>query len=566
MRHQLIAFCLLFAGICGLAAADCICPAYPCKDCQCPGSPGGRCPGGTCPGGKCPTGYGDVGASVGGFTTPGGKDAACPLPREFHLQNRGGSDGAGLCVFCSIQHAAQWASVPELEDFFRWMWNKPGGGYPSKVDKMIAQKCREQNKPVPAYIQVEGKDLSPLILASKTGRMSSITYGWSPTGRYNGRRIPHMVSLVHADGEWFGILDNNYPGTIEWMNQSEFKKSYFEGGNGNGWAVILLEPGPPPPPYTPKQEPIVMLPTLLTVAALSVGQWSGGRCAPASGGWSAAPQVESYRWIEADAEQVALYRGSMQVGTYVLSEGVFYRLAPGVQGAGRWSVAECPIAAPPQAQGRAKVQRQPVVTTEEDKGLFGVIQAGISDNKYSLKGREITRKQCLEAIEGGELTDDSGLMWLTVVGDEALRAKVKGDLAGPTLAAFRGKIKAKYYDPSHWAVKDVGFRPGIHIEAGDGASLWRQEDYQHGAAGLFAALEWCDRKTRPDYDPNKDPGPGAPWRRPEPPKPAPDKQPDAPAPAPSDNAASIPAGLCGGCAGLIVAALAFFFARKKHES
>jgi len=49
----------------------------------------------------------------------------------------------------------------------------------------------------------------------------------------------------------WAILDNNYPGTIEWMTEDQFRRAYT--GLGGGWAVILLAPGPPPPPWnTPR--------------------------------------------------------------------------------------------------------------------------------------------------------------------------------------------------------------------------------------------------------------------------------------------------------------------------
>ena len=58
----------------------------------------------------------------------------------------------------------------------------------------------------------------------------------------------YMVSLVHADDQWFCVLDNNYPGVdkYEWMTPDEFRRSYT--GGRAGWSVILLDPGPPPPP------------------------------------------------------------------------------------------------------------------------------------------------------------------------------------------------------------------------------------------------------------------------------------------------------------------------------
>lgn len=189
-----------------------------------------------------------VAAQVGGTIAPDAKtEINCDLPASQHMKNVGGSDGAGLCVFTSIAHSARWQNVRVLEDFRDWMRRYPGGGYPEKVKAKITQICRERGVPEPEYIQVQGEDLEILKIACKSGRMPSVTYCFSPTGRYGGGKIAHMVSLVHADENWFCILDNNYPGVdkYEWLTPAEFRRTYTCGSGG--WAVILLSPGPPPP-------------------------------------------------------------------------------------------------------------------------------------------------------------------------------------------------------------------------------------------------------------------------------------------------------------------------------
>lgn len=187
-------------------------------------------------------------AHVGGATDADGTQIQCDLPGSEHMKNAVGSDGSGLCVFTSIAHSARWQNVPLLTDFRDWMKSRPGGGYPSKVDKMIARIAKEKSAVAPDYVQVEGTDLEVLKLACRTGRMPSVTYSRSPTGRYGGQRIAHMVNLVHADDRHFVVLDNNYPGEdrYEWLSAEEFLKTYASGGGG--WAVILLSPGPPPAP------------------------------------------------------------------------------------------------------------------------------------------------------------------------------------------------------------------------------------------------------------------------------------------------------------------------------
>jgi hypothetical protein len=182
---------------------------------------------------------------------PDGTPVQIDLPGPLQLRNKGGSDGAGLCVFTSINHAAYWHNVLCLQNFRDDMTKYPGGGYPQKVDKMVAVFAAKYQQPVPRYIQIESQDIEILKLACRTNRMPSITYSYSPSGRYRGK-IAHMVSLVAADAgpnHLWAILDNNFPNSYEWMSEAEFRRTYLAGGQG--WSVIFLGPGPPPVPSNP---------------------------------------------------------------------------------------------------------------------------------------------------------------------------------------------------------------------------------------------------------------------------------------------------------------------------
>jgi len=162
------------------------------------------------------------------------------LPVTQRTKNVGGRDGAGLCVFSSIGHAARWQNERRLVDFQKEMTQEPGGGYPEKVDRMIAKYGKGT-----LYLQYEGHDSTILKLALKTGRMPSVTYdGHDP--HYRGS-IAHMVNLIYLDDHQACILDNNFIGENElvWMSAQEFIDRWT--GDG-GWAVILLAPPPPPPP------------------------------------------------------------------------------------------------------------------------------------------------------------------------------------------------------------------------------------------------------------------------------------------------------------------------------
>ena len=184
-------------------------------------------------------------ARVGGPELPDGDPFPLAVPPDWHQRNTGGSDGAGLCVFASMRHTGRMQRDAAFTEIFDWMKRRPGGGYPSKVDRMLDRMCAEKGLTKPAYLHSETGDLDLLERACQSGRVPGVTYGLSPTKRYNGRRIAHMVSLVYASGDTWVILDNNYPGAAayEWMTRAEFARSH--GAVGGPWAIILLD-GPAP--------------------------------------------------------------------------------------------------------------------------------------------------------------------------------------------------------------------------------------------------------------------------------------------------------------------------------
>lgn len=180
--------------------------------------------------------------TLGGPTAPDGKtEVTCDLPVSERMRNTGGRDGAGLCVFTSVQNAARYQNETRLVNFQQDMRKEPGGGYPAKVDAMIAR----YGKGTP-YLQYEGKDPAVLRAALATGRMPSVTYnGHDP--HYRGS-IAHMVNLVYLDDRWAVVLDNNFIGENElvWLTPADFLQRWR--GNGGGWTVVLLAPPPPPVP------------------------------------------------------------------------------------------------------------------------------------------------------------------------------------------------------------------------------------------------------------------------------------------------------------------------------
>lgn len=215
-------------------------------------------------------GVGRVAADVVTGPSHAGREIVCDLPQEHLLRNKGGNDnpppftnprrepgkGSGLCVFTSVNRAAIWQDYPPLADFRDWMTNHPGGGWPEKLDQMIAKRFAEYkathpDAPPPRYVQNTSGDESVLELGLKTGRMISITWGQSPryvTARNPTGRISHMVNLVYLDSEWMCVGDNNFPGIneYEWVPRAEGMRRWKMGGGG--WSVVLLDQPAPPAP------------------------------------------------------------------------------------------------------------------------------------------------------------------------------------------------------------------------------------------------------------------------------------------------------------------------------
>ena len=194
-----------------------------------------------------------IGGKVGGKLAPDGTEIQIDLPGYEHRHNIA-SRGQGCCTQTSMHHSARWQNVPQLMEFHTWVQQKglPGGSYPQEMAKRIKMIAKDRGLPEPSYIQVEGgrEVLDILKAACASGRMPGVTYSFSPTGRYGGARISHMVSLVHMDDKYAAILDNNYEGdrNYEWLTIDEFVRT-FTGGRA-GWAIVLLDPGPQRLPWS----------------------------------------------------------------------------------------------------------------------------------------------------------------------------------------------------------------------------------------------------------------------------------------------------------------------------
>ncbi len=178
-------------------------------------------------------------AVVGG-PSHDGVELQIDLPAGQHVRNFGApADGKGLCVFASMTMASRWHNVRPLFDVIHKI--NEGGGWPEKVDGVFKRFAPDLK-----YVQYEGTDPSLLDKALSEGRLACVTYGYGE--RYQMQTIYHMVCLVHLDDRYAAILDNNFPGTYEWMSRAEFLKRWKH-PSGKGWAYVMLTPPPPPVPH-----------------------------------------------------------------------------------------------------------------------------------------------------------------------------------------------------------------------------------------------------------------------------------------------------------------------------
>lgn len=172
------------------------------------------------------------------------------FPSREWMKNIGSRlDGSGMCVFTSIEMAAIWSGIEEFRGFRDWCaQNYPGGGYPEKVDKLIAAYCNAKGISNPGYSQHEVSSTEVLVKALKSGRMPAVTLYRSP--RYNGV-IYHMVNSVHWDEKYAATMDNNKFGNdplppVEWGSPQEMENRVKLGGKI--WVFVWNKHGPPPVP------------------------------------------------------------------------------------------------------------------------------------------------------------------------------------------------------------------------------------------------------------------------------------------------------------------------------
>jgi hypothetical protein len=373
-----------------------------------------------------------------------GVAVTCDLPNSEHLLNAVGTDGAGLCVFTSIEHCARWQNELALLGLRDYMRQHPGGGWPARVAAVIPAAAKARGLQPPGYLQHTGGDVAFLRGALASGRYVAVTYDGRDGVFYRGR-IYHMVNLVHLCDRWAVIHDNNFPTEYLWMSPAEFLSRWQ--GSGGGWAVVLLRPGPPPIPVNRDSD-------------------SHRRAAPPRRGEPMlAPSGPTPTWPITANAKLALLRVCLLPGGTTSTP-----------------------------------------TPEEPVQNFGLDPKQLPDAaSYERNGQPITREEALATLSVA-LPDERGKLRLTVVGEEDWRRQIVQDIErAEALAWVRGRVVLQDYPSEHWAVQGVGLVPGITLQApadarGRGVVLLRLTRYE-GPTHLAAAI----RKADPDYRPDRDP-------------------------------------------------------------
>jgi len=186
-------------------------------------------------------------------TTPEyrGLEANAPIPPEVHFHNEGGSDGAGLCVICSVIFNGIYQGVPGLDlpgydegskrsdvggkgsELWKAAKKAPGGYGPEKLAHLV-----ERVMPGERYVSYLGDDYEVLKKLSAQGYPVAVTM--STSSLYGYRTVAHMVSGVHFDDQYACIVDNNDPGRYYWMPKAEFMRRWVTGSIGWAWWWMRL--------------------------------------------------------------------------------------------------------------------------------------------------------------------------------------------------------------------------------------------------------------------------------------------------------------------------------------
>jgi hypothetical protein len=101
------------------------------------------------------------------------------------------------------------------------------------------------------------------------------------------------------------------------------------------------------------------------------------------------------------------------------------------------------------------MKRKPIGQQLEQWQLKGVDREKVhADEDYTISGRKVSRFEALIAV-GGNLEDDSGKLWLLLIGEEAARKKALADLkANPKMQSLLSRVRIVSQPANHFAFQD----------------------------------------------------------------------------------------------------------------
>lgn len=468
-------------------------------------------------------------AEVGGPVLHG-YEPQVDLPVSLRRKNVGGSDGAGLCVFTSIEEAARAQNVEALYFLQDLMRKEKGGGWPEKVDEMMKKYA-----PGVRYLQYQGKDPSVVKLALKTNRLPCVTLSWSE--RYGGK-VAHMVTSPFLDQGYGMFLDNNFiaDDQLEGMSEAEWVRRWSLGGGG--WCVVLLDVGVPPVPHSADMG-----------EATHFISWGPGGCGPV--GPYVQPQ-QGYRWEEMPGhpDELVLTFNGFQVGNLRKDSLKFWHLHAGkwdkdpspppfdipaelakkASGSGSDARRGCHCCdACPCEKGKCKCKGKDRCAAQCRCGLVEADAEMVGDGKppnfgidldklnppvvgeyWSVNGHTVSRAAGICELESdGTLIDDSDRGWIICIdkgGSLGQRLRTDIDRGGELAELAKMYRVASYSDPANLMLKDRDGVPlypdwtGIMTLTPDGKPLFQiQGEYSSDKVlTLLRRSKGVDPKLVPD--------------------------------------------------------------------
>jgi hypothetical protein len=230
---------------------------------------------------------------------------------------------------------------------------------------------------------------------------------------------------------------------------------------------------------------------------VSCGPWGNGECVQVG-------REDVWEWIDSDREngegRLELYKNGVFVGFWDCNHAYYRASRPD-----SWGPKEAVAPFPPPPRGVAAWQLDGVAS-ERINGHDG--------NTYTINGRPASLQKTAAALE-----DDSGKLWLTVIGAQADRKSFL-DEAKKTAPDLLSRCRLWSVDPGHFSLQDRD--TGKTMFPGDGKLIVYLQDQQ--GCVLYHGDQVSDlRKADPNF-------------KPDPPKPAPvpvqPTQPSTPAPPP----------------------------------